>query len=273
MAVDCRDWKAVADAVIDEHERRKAEQVKLDPYHEARKAFMDGKLQTKGPDSERWIDWDLSESPRFNCPPEEYRRKPEWKLPEPPEGEQWHRTDWTEDMLPDGYRPLLRGEVENPEVDTFYYDGQFYSYPSSDNAGARRSDYHRRTTRPLPFKPEPFAVEKAAFEQGKTIQFYSELSEKWLDCTPGPPSWYPGGKYRVKPEPVMVDLGPDDVPIGAEFRRGKDRHSYSVISERGVTLSLCKEVTFTWADLFHCGWEINRNDGLGWVPCSKDVTP
>ncbi len=33
-----------------------------------------------------------------------------WKLPESPEGRAWHRTDWSKDMLPEGYRPLLLGE-------------------------------------------------------------------------------------------------------------------------------------------------------------------
>lgn len=35
-----------------------------------------------------------------------------WTLPPPPEGQQWHRTDWTEEMLPKGYRPLLLEEKD-----------------------------------------------------------------------------------------------------------------------------------------------------------------
>lgn len=28
-----------------------------------------------------------------------------WRLPEPPAGRQWHRLDWMQNMLPQGYRP------------------------------------------------------------------------------------------------------------------------------------------------------------------------
>jgi len=39
------------------------------------------------------------------------RLKP-WALPAPPEGREWHRgAEFTEADLPEGYRPLLRGEV------------------------------------------------------------------------------------------------------------------------------------------------------------------
>lgn len=55
--------------------------------------------------------WDtLPENARFDHEPGCYRIKPEWTLPQPPEGLSWHRADWTEDLLPPGYRPLLAGE-------------------------------------------------------------------------------------------------------------------------------------------------------------------
>jgi hypothetical protein len=75
-----------------------------------------------------------------------------WTLPLPPEGMQWHRDDWTEDMLPGIKRPLLIGETGTyerlndngvwedgfaPEVPAPYLDGGFY-----------------RTDRPLPSVPK-----------------------------------------------------------------------------------------------------------------------
>jgi hypothetical protein len=74
------------------------------------------------------------------------------------EGQEWHRNDWTEDMLPEGWRPHLLGEPD--------YDGeaittigiiklQYNKYATSAN------DAHRRTRRPLPEvkKPVPLGPE------------------------------------------------------------------------------------------------------------------
>lgn len=47
--------------------------------------------------------------------PDPSLKQPEWKLPDPPVGHKWHRDDWTQDMLPDGYRPLLECEIDNKE--------------------------------------------------------------------------------------------------------------------------------------------------------------
>lgn len=44
--------------------------------------------------------------------PDPSLKQPEWKLPDPPVGHKWHRDDWTQDMLPDGYRPLLECEMD-----------------------------------------------------------------------------------------------------------------------------------------------------------------
>lgn len=54
-------------------------------------------------------------------------KKPEpaekWTLPAPPEGQQWHRTDWTQDMLEGGWRPLLKGEKMQSETDAYSKHG------------------------------------------------------------------------------------------------------------------------------------------------------
>lgn len=71
-------------------------------------------------------------------------------------GEQWHRSDFTLEMLPEGYRPLLKGEVEQ--------DGDEFFGPTSrewiDSPDARKvvdDRHHVRTTRPLPAIETPAA--------------------------------------------------------------------------------------------------------------------
>ena len=39
-----------------------------------------------------------------------------WKLPDPPEGREWHRTDWTEADLPAGTRPLFKSELNGKQA-------------------------------------------------------------------------------------------------------------------------------------------------------------
>ena len=49
---------------------------------------------------------------------------------------------------------------------------------------------------------DPNAECKAAFAEGKVIQYFSKSGHDWLDCDPCPPSWLPYYEYRVKPDPV-----------------------------------------------------------------------
>ena len=225
-------WDKVAESVITEHERRK------------RIAHVDSLVR-------------------------DTTQKPEWKLPDPPEGEQWHRIDWTQDMLPDGWRPLLATE-HTTEGDDISGDGKHWTlHFGSDwelSAGAERS-WFQRTTRPLPVKPDPFAAEKGAFAAGKTIQYFSKRSDEWLDCDSCPPSWLPDYEYRVKPEPVLVQLGPDDVKCGDEITTDDGYHRAGItgVNPNGV----CITTGYIGWDFLKTRHKINRNDGLGWVPCSK----
>ena len=73
-----------------------------------------------------------------------------WSLPAPPAGQAWHRQDWTAEMLPEGWRPLLAGECRQ-KGDEFQFEG---------DKGWLASQVHRppnphtqefyRTRRPLP---------------------------------------------------------------------------------------------------------------------------
>ena len=75
-----------------------------------------------------------------------------WTLPAPPPGREWHRQDFTEEMLPDGWRPLLLGETGDYEISddgVVWRKGEYPSIP----CGPHQCTYYR-TRRPLPPKHE-----------------------------------------------------------------------------------------------------------------------
>ena len=78
-----------------------------------------------------------------------------WTLPAPPPGRRWHREDWTADMLPDGYRPLLEGEawlrgdeIRRTRSTRWDVAGQIGFDVIGEPATKKTS--HCRTRRPLP---------------------------------------------------------------------------------------------------------------------------
>lgn len=83
------------------------------------------------------------------------RLAPKWQLDPPPWGA-WHRTDWTEDMLPEGYRPLMDREELQEEDE--YCDAGDEEWRETRCVGMKATSdcCHWRTRRPLPDpKPEP----------------------------------------------------------------------------------------------------------------------
>lgn len=81
-----------------------------------------------------------------------------WTLPAPPEGQQWHRTDWTEDMLPEGWRPLLldeprqRGDQFPKNQEPPFIWAEASGPPAIENK-VKENWCHHRTRRPLPTPP------------------------------------------------------------------------------------------------------------------------
>lgn len=144
---------------------------KPDPYAELKKAHAEGKV-IQGCIRGHWID---CPHPTWKYPVNTYREKPEapdvcavpqiiknppLRLPPPPLGMQWHRTDgWQEGDLPQGWRPLVLNEQEQ-DVDQWagleVRSGMRYWYynTSDDNARCLPHFYHRRTRRPLTFTHE-----------------------------------------------------------------------------------------------------------------------
>ena len=108
--------------------------------------------------------------------------------------EQWHRLDWTPDMLPDGTRPLMLGE---PIVqgDAFYWQ-ICWNFVKEDFMPAQTWHGLHRTRRPLPPPPPTFE------HDGKT----------WNSHVPGDPCPVDGN--------VLVEV------LFASGQTGKSQASY-----------------------------------------------
>lgn len=147
-------------------------------------AFADGEIiqaKTSGMMASGWTD---VVNPTWVLGGVEYRIKP-WEftpttnLPgfrELRAGEEWHRSDFTEEMLPTGWRPLLLGEIR--EGGDQYYSGDkiwtsLLEY--RDKAGARCSWTRYRTSRPLPEDLPPPVRQPLVFDD---IPAGSELRSK-----------------------------------------------------------------------------------------------
>jgi len=70
-----------------------------------------------------------------------------------PDGASWHRQDFTEDMLPDRYRPLMDGEnmTVGDEHGDKYMVGHDGPIEWRTCPGLLSTSCHMRTTRPIPF--------------------------------------------------------------------------------------------------------------------------
>jgi hypothetical protein len=202
-----------------------------DPYAELKAAHAAGKvIQTK--DEEGWFD---DANPKW-LKHGNYRIKPDFQLPPPPPGKQWHREDgWTAEMLPQGYRPLIEGEKLQRTYDSFthttYPQNMFVVVLGLDDqypANPKMSFY--RTTRPLVFTHEDKTWtwhrpgDPMPCDGGRRVYWLmvrddarlaSRCSEKaqrmrWSSSDTDNSSDIIGWRYAD--EPKTVDLGPEDVP-------------------------------------------------------------
>lgn len=97
----------------------------------------------------------------------QYASKPAWALPPPPAGHKWHRDDWTEEMLPEGYRPLLGGElIEKSDEVWQYAEGPWKNETIAVGLTVSSSNHHFRTRRPLPSWSQANAEPKKAEAAG-----------------------------------------------------------------------------------------------------------
>ena len=189
-----------------------------------------------------------------------------------PEGAEWHRQDFTQDDLPPGYRPLLFGECDYTGDEVFYAANGWVKVTPCPlpNVGYNSK---RRTTRPIPeLEPEKWAAEKAAFAEGKVIQYRLDSYSRWE--LSDNPAWREIGEYRIKPEPRIVDLEPCDIEPGSVVRllSWSEGCWKAVIGNcpTGVLLHEMGERSFN--ELRAVGWLIHRPSKPGiWERCEKEV--
>ena len=97
-----------------------------------------------------------------------------WQLPPPPEGREWMRaSEWTQDMLPDGMRPLLADEKAVARIDECIHDKSEGGWePAEGISGFAANQIKRylvRTARPVPtLKRLPLTAED--FPYGTCMQ-------------------------------------------------------------------------------------------------------
>lgn len=109
-----------------------------------------------------------------------------WSLPQPPAGHKWHRDDWTQDMLPEGWRPLVESE-RLEKGDEIWLKKEYGWHTSNSGSSEKRHNLHplSRTRRPLPS--------------------WSKASEEPEKAKPADdPAWIPhdGGPCPLKDEEV-----------------------------------------------------------------------
>lgn len=113
--------------------------------------------------------------------------------------------------------------------------------------------------------------------QGKRAQACMKGSGRWYDLKEDePPLWdWLNQEYRIKPEPKLVPLGPEDVPPGSAIRQEGFKYCWrkclgvfvdgvSYHSHWGVGDCIRKA---DWGELERC-WQIKR-PGEDWQPCRK----
>jgi len=153
-----------------------------DPYADLKAAHAAGKvIQRKHTIYDQWVDLDKDRVKLYfedEYSRDELRIKP-WTLSrhlpgfralEP--GEEWHRSDFTEEMLPEGWRPLLMGEalVPNDEGD---YGADGVPMFCIFNGGNTKTfpQYRYRTRRPLPSTRAE--LERREFEEWAKSESFS----------------------------------------------------------------------------------------------------
>jgi len=207
------------------------------------------------------------------------------------DGQEWHRYNgWKEEWLPDGWRPFLDGEKIFNDDEFLGYDSQWTvedKRPGGADMANPKGKFYR-TRRPLPAS-DPLADIKAAHAAGQTIQRrvskYSRGGDiewsKWVDQED--PSWVYSEaiEWRIKPAPVMVPLGPDDVPPGSVIRLANPNKRVEWMPAFPVDTGVEMPSDGEWSYLpfidMRERWQINRSipltgrwDKDAWQPCEKE---
>lgn len=181
--------------------------------------------------NETAANWGETDTLRTKLSPEALAAldKPEWKLPEPPEGKEWHRKYWTQDMLPEGYRPLLLGEREQPDDEhkcpecewTRSGNDHQDKWLLENECLATETWIPHRTRRPLPSSPENWSRP---------------------EHVPGPVCWI---ERSMNGWPCLV----------------------TEVQDKGVVIGSGPGFLLTWEHMKDCLWSPTRAKG-SFLPCT-----
>ena len=126
----------------------------------------------------------------------------------------------------------------------------------------------------IAYRPDPYEALKKAHSEGKVIQvlWSCNMPDEWEEIEN--PDWtMQPDRYRIKPAPVMVPLGPEDVKCGDEIR-----HIHQHLPVRSIISKDAEQVVaggrvnsdYRYEHLQKY-FEIDRNDGRGFVRCEKEA--
>ena len=118
-------------------------------------------------------------------------------------------------------------------------------------------------------KPDQLRLAADIIEKRLAYEYLNTASNRWMksDITPDSLVTSHGVIIRVKPEPVMVPLGPEDVPPGSVIRHREWSDAWQFIT--GVynsNISFNRQV-MEWDEIVETH-EIKR-PGQDWQPCHK----
>ena len=239
--------------------------------------------------------------------PELPKQEPEFTIPPPPPGMQWHRTDgWKAEDLPPGTRPLFEGENVGVSDQCLLVGTKKWTRSVNQSIGMAVNCLYR-TTRPLVFTHEgkewtwhrpgdPMPCDKS-----RKINAMMISAIVMEDCDPTLVRWSkmdlcddsqaPGdiiGWRYAEPETKEVGLGPEDVPPGSVFRHIEFKPGVHLIPSLIQFNGLCwirkniitKKYTTKFMPFHHLreSWQINRSLPLtgkwnpdAWEPCHKQI--
>ena len=192
--------------------------------------------------------------------------------------EKFDRKGWTEDMLPAGWRPLLRGEKFYRDIDHIFLPHQNRWEHLNHSGVADNKVCFLRTQRPFPEPiPEGYVEYPLDKRDGSWVKDGKYWAGEWDDCGGGCYA-YPNQNIIV-PVKVKVLLGPLDVPPGSVVQGAGEEGTkgwclITSCSETGIRLwSHCDDNAkeLTWQQLMDHDAKIRRPNDADWQPCYKLV--
>lgn len=181
-----------------------------------------------------------------------------WTLPDPPPGMEWHRTDWTQDMLPDGWRPLLDGE-HNLVGDEIKRGHRWETFGACAddmlNLPTTRVTSHCRTRRLLPLPlPHRWHAVREAHAAGKKVEWRYGKTGDWYPWKPSKQEVEENTncsdfEFRISPEPAIVPWTRETCPPLPFEVRNKSGDRFTVATAREVGYNLV-------GDAAHYNWQV-----------------